>query len=131
MKSIIHRVPINKTAALVTGRGIDYVPDKKILTRDSDDPIPCKPYPTTASKSDNITGRVQGRLLVMGLAADQPGSSKSGADWVCRCKCGRYCCRKRRALLNPRNDIDSCEHCRHLTYLQRKEHYKATGKDRD
>ena len=131
MESIIHRVPVNKTAALVTGKGVHYTPPKKHISREDENPIPCKPYPKTSLKENDITGRIQGRLLVIGIAADQFSRPDSGADWVCRCQCGRYCCRKRKALINPRNNEDACEHCRHLMYLQRKEHYKAIGKYKD
>lgn len=116
MEDIIARVPINKTAAIVVSKGFRYAPDKKVLTHDSESPH--KTTRVTIAMLGNpaftdLRGAVFGRFVVVGLAAEFKGR------WVVRCVCGRYSTRRKKAILNPQNADDRCEHCRHLAYLQR------------
>lgn len=112
MDKILTSVPINKTAAIVVSKGENYIPNKKITNIDSDFPIPTKKVPIQA---ENMIGRTQGRLTVIGFAKDFNGR------WVVRCLCGRYTVRSKKALMNQSNTHDCCEHCRHFNFLK-KEH---------
>lgn len=122
------RVAVNGVAARVIARGKQYVPDKQVVNNDSDLPIAVRPY-SKAEKSAqgfiDLRGREVGRLVVVGMARDFV------RQWVVRCACGRYSTRSAKAIKNPRNGNDRCEHCRYLAFLQREEHYRITGKDRD
>lgn len=121
IEKIASSVPVDKTAALVTSSGVDYVPNKEILTNDQSTPIRTRPVKT----GENLTGKRRGRLTVVGLARDIKGS------WVVRCDCGTYTTRKAKAIKNENNDQDRCEECRQLAFLKREEHYRRSGKDKD
>lgn len=117
----MNRVPVNKTAALVTGRGVHYTPKKKIQTADQITPIPTRPV----RHGVDLSGTRQGRLTVIGLAHRVKGR------WVVRCDCGVYTLRTAKAISNPANNQDRCEHCRHLAQVKRSYHWRKTGKDKD
>ena len=121
MNDIHARSAINKTAALVVGRGVDWVPDKIINTGDSELPLQTKPTPFGVS---DLSGVRFARFLVIGLSADFPGK------WVVRCSCGKFSMRRAKTIKNPLNTCDRCEHCRHLAYLKRFDFWKRTGIDR-
>ncbi len=118
MDKILTSVPINKTAAVVLSKGEHFTPNKRIANLDSELPIPVKKIPKEAQ---NILGHKNGRLTVIGFAKDFNGR------WVVRCDCGRYTVRSKKALMNPANVDDCCEHCRHLKFLQREQKRKANG----
>ena len=107
------RTPINKTAALVVGKGITWEPTNKVTTIESDTYLPTRaPLKKELMNKDNfkiLTGIVFGRLEVKGLYRD-------GKGWVCRCSCGRYTVRTAKAITNPSNTEDACEHCDELKY---------------
>ena len=109
---ILTRVPINKTAAIIVSKGENYIPNKKIANIDSDLPIPIKKVPKEA---ENIIGHKQGRLTVIGFSKDFNGR------WVVKCLCGRYTVRSKKALMNPANINDCCEHCRHFNFLKKEQ----------
>lgn len=122
------RKPVNKTAATVISTGTHFIPQKKIQTNDSDLPLAIRPL----TKSElwhkdfrDLTGRRVGRFTVLGASLDFP------KHWVVRCACGRYSTRRSRAIKNPENTQDRCEHCRHLAALQCREVYRRTGKHAD
>lgn len=122
-----HELPINKTAALVTQKGVHYVSGKKIQTCESRNPIATKIISKIERENPefvDVTGFVVGRLTVLGRAL-------YGPNWVCRCTCGTYCVRKRKAILNPNNTQDRCEECRHLAFLKRDDYRRRTGKYTD
>jgi len=128
MADISNRVAVNKTAALVVGSGFHYEPNKKIQNNDSDMPLPIvKMTKEIKSQSSfvDFTGLRFGRFVVLGIARDYKSS------WVVRCACGKYTTRRAKAIENPSNDHDRCEHCRHLAHLKRTDHWKQTGKDKD
>lgn len=56
--------------------------------------------------SENLTGRRQGKLAVLGL------SDSGKLRWVCQCDCGNLVIRKPQALLNAKNTVDACDQCR-------------------
>lgn len=117
----ICRKPVNKTAALVVSVGEYYEPDKRVqVPAEGDLPIMTKPLPPN---TENLSGTRFGRFTVIGMAEEYPGR------WVVRCICGRYSLRVRKAIKNPGNKYDMCEHCRHLCYIKKREHFQRTGKD--
>jgi hypothetical protein len=118
-------IPIDRVAFRVTRPGEGYIPKKIIQTNDSDIPIPTRSKLPHNLEND-LSGYRFGRFIVIGFAS---GGLKG--SWVVRCDCGVYSTRKTRAVLNPLNTQDRCEHCRHLAFLKREEAYRRTGKDAD
>ena len=119
--------PINKTAALVIGKGVNYDCPKKVQTVESKNVLPLRPALFSDLNKNGFidcTGLSIGRLKVLGIY-------KNGGGWVCRCVCGTYCVRRQKAILNKNNTQDRCEECRHLAYLKRDEYRRRTGKDKD
>lgn len=116
---IVTKAPVNKTAALVVGKGVHYEPNKKVTTADSGTPLPID-----KRKKCDCVGLRRGRLTVVGY-------STVNGRLVVRCDCGTYTLRKAKAMKNEANEQDRCEHCRHLAFLKRAEHYRRTGKDAD
>ena len=112
-------VPVDRVAARVTRGGINYTPNKKILTDDSDLPLPTIPNPSSVH---DLSGHKFGRFVVTGWFA-------GGGKWVVKCNCGIYTTRKTKAVTNPNNKQDRCERCRHLAFLRREEHWRIHGKD--
>lgn len=106
--------PINSTAARVTGKGFQYTPDKKITCTHSDVPLPII---RIGWNEEDITGIKQGRLTVIGKFSK--GAGKKASMWAVRCQCGNYETRSRKALLNPANNQDCCQQCRHVEHLKR------------
>lgn len=120
--------PVNKTAAAVIATGTHFIPKKIIQTNDSDLPLATRPIKRSELEQQDfqdLTGRTVGRLTVQGYSLDFP------RHWVVRCVCGRYSTRRSKAIKNPNNTQDRCEHCRHLASLQRNEVYRRTGKQTD
>lgn len=117
MDKIIASVPIDKTAALVTGKGYQYTPDKKVLTADQSFPIPTR---SVAKNMPDLTGLRCGRLVVIGLARD------TAKRWVVRCDCSTFTLRTAKAIRNPANGGDKCEHCRHLDHLKERAEFLAS-----
>lgn len=128
MKDIHARVAIDKKSALVAfGKGVNYEPNKKVQTNDSDLPLAIKPI-TKVMLIDpnfiNLTNVKFGRFTVIGLSLDFSG-------WVVKCVCGKFTTRSKKAILNPKNTQDRCEHCRHIAHLKRTHEWEQTGRDAD
>lgn len=121
------RQPVDRVAARVVGKGVDWTPNKRIQTADSETPLPTaiieRMNPQARTVAETVIGRRCGRLTVLGLSADRKGR------WVVRCQCGTYTLRTYKAITNPANTVDCCEQCRHLLYLKRAEIHRRTGKD--
>lgn len=71
----------------------------------------------------DLTGRRQGRMVVVGLSRD------IAARWVMRCDCGDYEPRTAKSIKNPNNSNDCCTVCRKIEEAKRRHHYHTTGKD--
>lgn len=114
--------PINKTAALVVGRGEHFEPSVDNSTRvHSDVPLRLKKPGKAALANpsyEDLTGLKKGRVTVMGLSADVP------KRWVVRCACGAYEFRTARKLKRE-NDEDMCAFCNEL---ERIKHRYSLGK---
>jgi hypothetical protein len=117
---VTKHAPVDRTAAMVAGRGVEYIPNKRVLTDEQDHPYPLKPVPKDCK---DITGIRRGRLVCLGVSAVVNGR------WSCRCDCGKYVLRTYRAITNENNSCDRCEHCRHLAYLKRKEEWIRLGRN--
>lgn len=112
-------VPVNKDAGtVVTKKGVDYKPAKKITQTHSGLPLETRPVPRCAS---DLTGTTFGKFRVIGLYAKEKG------HWVVRCVCGNYETRKAKSIKNPNNNVDRCQKCRHLAYLQRNDRFRQDG----
>lgn len=123
---ILTSFPIDSAAAKVTGNGTCYAPNKIVCTNDSDFPIATR----SARKSEigqssfvDLSGYRFGRFVVIGIAKNIK------ANWVVKCSCGKYSTRTAKAIKNPKNNVDCCEHCRHLAYLKSNIAYRMTGKE--
>ena len=108
--------PINRTAAIVTGKGFshDWIQKGDHVTWDA--PQPTRP---PQSKSQDYRGLSFGRMTVIGLLRDMP------KRWLCRCSCGRYEPRTAKAIRNKKNDCDACNDCK--TLHERKRHAVRTA----
>ena len=115
------RRPVDRVAARVLGKGVDYTPDEKIMTADQDMPIPVRTYIHPDAR--HFIGKKFGRMTVIGQALN------AHKRWVVRCQCGTYTLRKMKSVNNPNNQNDCCENWRHLLYLKRAEYKRRTGKD--
>lgn len=92
--------PINKTAMLVTLKGVEYVTPKTVKKHKvfSENPLPTRPV---CKHGIDLTGKKFGRLEVVGLYVKRKiygnGKRKQGI-WVVRCCCGNYETRTARGL---------------------------------
>lgn len=121
-EEIIRRSPVNKPAALVTGKGTHYTSKKKICQDHWSVPPPMRPPSPDTPK---LVGVRFGQLTVMGRHRHKSGY------WVVRCDCGSYETRRTKSVLNPANGADRCDECRHLAYLRRHDEFRRTGKNLD
>lgn len=124
-ENVYSSVPVNKTAAIVTSPGFSYDPPKKVQNGFSKLPIPCEPNPINVPNDYVLTGKKFGRLTVMGRIPNMK------ARWSCRCDCGYYVIRTNKAIRNPENKFDRCDHCRHSLFIKREQIYLKTGKNVD
>ncbi|MBD2812891.1 hypothetical protein ID853_18945 [Xenorhabdus sp. Vera] len=77
-----------------------------------------------------IQGYEYGFLTVSGVRPlSQRGNHKNSAIYVVRCRCGKYAVRTLKAIRNPANATDMCEHCLHLYNLRRRNLFLTTGKE--
>lgn len=128
MDDIYSRVPVDRVAVWVAGPGEHFNPTKRVQANDSEEPIATRPARISERNADgflDLTGQRVGRFMVLGLARD------FARQWVVRCDCGRYSTRHAKAIKNPANTQDRCEHCRHLAFLKRDERWRRTGRDVD
>jgi hypothetical protein len=116
--NITKGAPVDRTAAMVVARGVEYKSKKRVLTDEQDHPYSLKPVPRDCK---DITGTRRGRLVCLGLSAEVNGR------WACRCDCGKYVLRTYRAITNENNSCERCEQCRHLAHLKRKEEWIRLG----
>jgi len=110
--------PVDRTAAMVAGRGVEYKSKKRVLSDEQDHPYPLKRVPKDCK---DITGMRRGRLVCLGLSAEVNGR------WACRCDCGKYVLRTYRAITNENNSCERCEQCRHLEHLRRTDEFRRLG----
>lgn len=114
-----HETPINRTAALVTGRGDNFAFRPDVSTTDSDLPLATKERPENVER--DLSGVKFGRLTVIGYSATKK------KRWVCRCVCGTYTLRRTETILAAPRD-NSCDQCYLLATAKKKEYTRRTGK---
>ena len=109
--------PVDRVALRVMLPGVHYEPAKK-----SNQPI-WEDRPRTTGfpglKKDDLTGKTQGRLKVIGYFGKK--------HWLVKCNCGRYETRKAPAIKNPNNRGDRRQICRHLAFQKRNQEFLMTG----
>lgn len=115
-------MPVNKQAALSSAASRDAKSSKKINAADSQIPTPTVRVPSIA---EDLTGRVVGRLTVIGLDAAKRNSK--GLLWLVRCACSTFTKRRSKALKNPANSEDRCDQCRHSAFLTRTSQLRTVG----
>lgn len=99
--AIIASVPANATAGRVMARGEHWTPDAEMPPgmQHWKAPPPTKAF--VANPVDptdrNLTGSTVGRLKVVGVLDDKPGTGR-GVRWLCRCACGDYETRSGKAI---------------------------------
>lgn len=108
--------PINRNAALSTGRGESWAPSVQL--QNTSDTVPPLRKPSREARANpnfqDLTGRTFGRLTVLGIHAERAKSG--GARWVCRCRCGQYAQFRARTLLD--GDQDRCGACDYTRQLR-------------
>ena len=109
MDKIITSVPLNSTAARVTGKGVHYDPQMRFHATKA-----LIGMPTILRPVKN--GKRLGHWTILGLAADSPESSpkKSDALFVVKCSCGRYGLRRMKSLVRARKRKEGCPECKHM-----------------
>lgn len=127
IEDIAFRVPVDRVAARVVGKGIHYEREYNYgTTAHSENTLPVRRL--TASEIRNgstngLSGSKFGRFTVIGIADEPP--RKHGAKWVVRCSCGCYEHRTAKAIRNPNNGDDCCKKCRDLIFIKRR--YEQLG----
>ena len=110
-----HETPINRVAARILSHGVSHSFDIKSSAPEWDNPPVM--YPT------EIKGLTNGRITVYGSLS--PSNSRK---LVCRCVCGRWVHRSKKAMLREKSDaIDMCSQCYGLARARRNEHHRRTG----
>ncbi len=82
---------------------------------------------------ENLTGRRFGRLTVRGLldyeAAGVARHEKKGGRWVCRCDCGEFTAKFRKALITARHE-QRCRKCDYLDHIKWRASQRNTSTSR-
>jgi len=112
--NIYARHAVDGIAARVVSQGFKYIPEKKIQTADSEFPLLINERPRLPKGTKSLSGKKFGSFIVIGMSLEVRGR------WVCRCNCGIYTLRTRRAVENLKNNDDRCEICRHKQFLKKK-----------
>lgn len=107
--------PVDKTAAIVVGKGVHYDPNMVHQFEHYINPPATLQF--TGPKDQDMAGRKYGFMSVVGYL----GKRGRGALWLVKCKCGMYEVRRSKSIkkASPR---DKCQACHHLDHI--KNHYK-------
>lgn len=131
MEEIARRNPIDRLAARVTQPGpggLDLKKRPSSVHGSQPAPWPLRRVP---NGPENLTGRTCGSLTVIGLSHVLSKSGGTGRNsplrWCCRCVCGYYVLRSRKAIVNPANTLDACDRCLERQWLQRQQAQIASG----
>ena len=123
-----HAAPVDRTAGKVTGGGFQYQSVKKI------DQKHWEIAPATIkvpSHIDTLVGQEFGRFKVIGLLTLEPAYKNRDSLWLVRCACSHFESRRSKSILNPKNNEDRCDNCRHIARLQRAQDFKSTRRSSD
>jgi hypothetical protein len=109
--ALVASAPLNKQAALdASAKGGAFVPRVKFHP-DTHIHAEIQPKIRKAHSSDDLTGRIFGRLKVLGLA-DLPNRNPGRKTaWVVQCICGRYENRKAKGLKDGSPQSLQCAAC--------------------
>jgi hypothetical protein len=126
IEKIIISIPINRMAAIVTSKGVEFRIENKDKKRTFNENIlPVKKIDDALKNSDSfidLTGSRFGSLTVVGLY-DKPWRVKKSSYglWVVRCVCGNYETRTSRAIKNQLklNYDDACCLCLKYRKIQK------------
>lgn len=112
---VMTSAPQSKQAAVVRdGQGTDNGEDKDYGLATTIAPPPLRPVPPD---TEDWTGRVVGRLRVIGLIKKRKGErSSKKAAWCVKCVCGLYCRRTTKALRASAATSSGCERCNEEAY---------------
>lgn len=114
-----HSTPLDKTAALVVGKGVHHEYSTHEGNRDSPLPLGVKEFVVQPDTVD-LSGLRVGRVLVIGPSVD------FNQRWVCRCDCGTYVVRKSKGL--KQGVAVPCGQCHMLALAKKKEYIRRTGR---
>ncbi len=126
MDHLENKIPINKTTALVAGRGVGYVCAKNIVHAHWETPPATLPL---MQGMPDLKDKKCGLLTVVGLY--RRGDGKGGSRWLVRCVCGRYTVRRSATITNSKDPNDCCEECRQLLYTKRHQYFLEHGHNRE
>ncbi len=113
---------VDKTAAMVTSKGVHFTPDYTLNGIQSD--LPFKLIRVQPDERD-LTGEKFGFFTVLGKHTT--GKIGGKVMWAVRCSCGKYETRRKKSIENPNNQYDRCGDCRELSFLKREEAFRRTG----
>lgn len=113
--NILH--PVNKSAAFVVQKPADEASfvARKVTHISSKVPLPTINF-TGLDKSHDLTGRVIGRLTILGVFPSVGTAKNRKTCWVTRCRCGRYEVYKGITLRN--GNTLCCSECRHISNIK-------------
>lgn len=118
MKLVNYDLPIDKTSALVVSKCSDY----QIEFNNSFHITSMAPLPTcqfTGPRYHDLTGKRNGRLLVIGCALYKTKAKVNSTRWVVRCACGRYQMQSTKAIKKDNPDL-MCIVCYYNHRLKKK-----------
>jgi hypothetical protein len=125
--------PINKEAALLMSKGVQFTIDRSHNT-DLEWEI-CPPFKKAPWNCPNLIGQRSDRITIVGYFGFKKGSSgsKQGrrtSAWIGKCDCGRYVLRGgnnfRKSIKNKTSNC--CTHCNYIkkiTSPERRKYYMA------
>lgn len=112
--AVLASAPLNATAGAVTSKGYEYKP-AVVVTETRWDGPPSMVRHVVDDLHPDLTGRVVGRLTVIGKLAWRPNGDTM---WVCRCACGIYVGRRSKSLKAGKGgQCNECNHTAHLRWL--------------
>ena len=127
-ENIARRTPVNREAALA------LVPTEAVIFRYGDRARSATPFPITTlplprvsqwgTVFEDLTGRVFGRLTVIGRLYDPAFINGKKVRWVVRCTCGYYETRRNRAIKKLTEEQQMCSQCE---ALERRKFISAHG----
>ena len=124
MDDIIRSIPVNKTAALVTSKGVSFdVKDRINIKRwDACPRLEMFKGPT----NHDLTGTKYGRLTVIGYYGHS--NSCKSSQWVVRCDCGAYEIRNaKRIRKSDKGKIYTCMECQNIATMKRRHEFDVKG----
>ena len=120
--ALLASAPVNKQAAKVTSGSEHYEPNfvtNAMFWDERPRLLNLNAIKATQPQFIDLTGSKVGRMVVVGIFADDPPSKakkSKGSLWVCRCVCGRYQGVRGSRIKSLRRD--RCDYCYHVEDLR-------------